>query len=109
VTCFASDFVFHNPRVHMRFFWNESTKQLAGVVHWDNDAEGPPSQRTNTWRMRMQLTRECCSGDRSQLIVRRAHRISFSARLGRVRARSEGAHGASVAMVFDEILAYPGE
>lgn len=32
----------------MRFFWNESTKQLAGVVHWDNNAEGPPSQKTNT-------------------------------------------------------------
>lgn len=59
--CLLPDFVKHNPRVHLRFFWNESTKQLGGVIHWDKDSEGPP----------------------------------------------KGAHGASIAMVFDEILAYP--
>ena len=55
------DFVLHNPRVHMRFFWNEREQRLAGVVHWGIDSEGPP----------------------------------------------KGAHGASIALVFDEILAYP--
>lgn len=57
----SSDFVLHNPRVHLRFFWNESAKELVGVAHFAPDSEGPP----------------------------------------------KGAHGASVAMVFDEILAYP--
>jgi acyl-coenzyme A thioesterase PaaI-like protein len=59
--CIGKDFVLHNPRVLLRFFWNASTQQLAGAVHWNEEAEGPP----------------------------------------------KGAHGASIALVFDEILAYP--
>jgi len=59
--CVGKDFVFYQAKVFMRFFWNEKTSELAGVVHWNENAEGPP----------------------------------------------KGAHGASVAMVFDEILAYP--
>lgn len=46
-----SDFVKHNPRVHLRFFWNESNdwnSKLGGVIHWDNDSEGPPSQFKHT-------------------------------------------------------------
>ena len=51
----------HNPRVHLRFFWNERLSTLSGAVYFAPDAEGPPN----------------------------------------------GAHGASIALVFDEILAYP--
>jgi len=59
--CIGNDFVLHEPRVGLRFFWNENQKFLCGPIHFTADAEGPP-----------------------------AH-----------------AHGASIALVFDEVLAYP--
>jgi len=56
------DFVKHNPRVILRFFWSERRTLLLGTAKFSMDCEGPPG----------------------------------------------GAHGASIALVFDEILAYPG-
>jgi len=55
------DFVKHNPRVILRFFWSERRTLLLGTAKFSMDCEGPPG----------------------------------------------GAHGASIALVFDEILAYP--
>lgn len=43
--CLLSDFVFSDPRLHLRFFWNESEQFCAGVVHWQMNCEGPPGQR----------------------------------------------------------------
>ncbi len=42
--CIGNDFVFYQPKVHMRFWWNQKTLQLAGAVHFDHNAEGPPSK-----------------------------------------------------------------
>ena len=36
------DFVLHNPRVHLRFFWNERLSTLSGAVYFAPDSEGPP-------------------------------------------------------------------
>jgi acyl-coenzyme A thioesterase PaaI-like protein len=59
--CLGNDFVLHEPRVVLRFFWHTREQRLLGTAHFGHSAEGPPAT----------------------------------------------AHGASVALVFDEILAYP--
>jgi len=59
--CIGYDFVKHQPRVLLEFYWNTETQRLIGGVLFTLYAEGPP----------------------------------------------KGAHGASIALVYDEILAYP--
>lgn len=39
--CQGYDFVQYDPRVRMRFFWNEELQILSGSVFWDNRTEGP--------------------------------------------------------------------
>lgn len=39
--CQGYDFVQYDPRVRMRFFWNEATQTLSGSAFWDNRTEGP--------------------------------------------------------------------
>merc|ERR1711879_1106168 len=40
--CKGFDFVMFDPRIVMRFFWNDNEKLLAGTIQWDNRSEGPP-------------------------------------------------------------------
>ena len=37
-----SDFVHHNPKVQLEFFWNEAKQILAGFVVFTRESEGPP-------------------------------------------------------------------
>jgi hypothetical protein len=39
--CQGYDFVQYDPRVRMRFFWNEKLQILSGSAFWDNRTEGP--------------------------------------------------------------------
>ena len=73
----------HNPRVVLRFFWNNADKVLQGSVHFREDSEGPPGINVPCLPQAYELHIGACGS-------------------------SGGAHGASIALVFDEILAYPG-
>lgn len=32
----------YDPKIKLRYFWNDKTQTLVGSVHWDNRTEGPP-------------------------------------------------------------------
>ena len=76
--------MFHNQKIHFHFFWNAKLRRLEGGVLFDSYAEGPPS--------------------RFLLNLCEFRELMSLCGLGGI----EGAHGAAVATVFDEILAYPG-
>jgi len=40
--CKGYDYVHYDPKIKLRYFWNDETNVLCGSVHWDNRTEGPP-------------------------------------------------------------------
>ena len=42
-----SDFIKDEPKLLFRFFWNDDTKTLKGIVKFTIDSEGPPGVLKN--------------------------------------------------------------
>jgi len=59
--CIGEDYVFYQPKVLMRFFYNEKEQQLAGAVHFTHMAEGPPSQWPCRGMQHLPLCVQACS------------------------------------------------